>query len=184
MSTLDFFEKGGLFMYPLLILSVLTVTVTIERLFFFRSLKKSCDKLTRGLAGSGNIPEKYLKALQHLKKTRDSNTEIDLFLEEEYHENSRYFGLLSFSAATAPLFGLLGTIAGIMVLFRNIELTGFKTDPAMLSGGIWQAIITTLAGLMVAIPATAALQYLDHTNQGFLLLVKKALCRAIAVNHD
>jgi biopolymer transport protein ExbB len=54
------------------------------------------------------------------------------------------------------LLGLFGTVLGMVEAFRQLELAGSQVDPAVLSGGIWQALLTTAVGLAVAIPAVLA----------------------------
>lgn len=65
-------------------------------------------------------------------------------------------------AALAPLLGLLGTVLGMIDAFAALEAAGSQVDPAILSGGIWEALLTTAVGLGVAIPATAALNWFDR----------------------
>lgn len=62
----------------------------------------------------------------------------------------------------APLLGLLGTVLGMIEAFRELEAAGSRVDPAVLSGGIWVALLTTAAGLSVAIPAVAAHVWLER----------------------
>jgi biopolymer transport protein ExbB len=69
---------------------------------------------------------------------------------------SRYLRLLDVIAATSPLLGLLGTVLGMIQAFRDLELAGGGANAAALAGGIWQALLTTAMGLIVAIPAGAA----------------------------
>lgn len=61
----------------------------------------------------------------------------------------------------APLLGLLGTVAGMIRAFMRLEQAGARVDPALLSGGIWEALLTTAVGLGVAIPAMAVLAWLE-----------------------
>lgn len=61
----------------------------------------------------------------------------------------------------APLLGLLGTVLGMITAFQAMQEAGSNVDPALLAGGIWTALVTTAAGLIVAIPAAAAHYYLD-----------------------
>ncbi|WP_019627286.1 MotA/TolQ/ExbB proton channel family protein [Thioalkalivibrio sp. ALJT] len=63
--------------------------------------------------------------------------------------------------ALAPLLGLLGTVMGMIRAFRAMEEAGSQVDPAVLSGGIWEALLTTAVGLAVAIPVVAALNWLE-----------------------
>jgi biopolymer transport protein ExbB len=65
-------------------------------------------------------------------------------------------------AALAPLLGLFGTVLGMISAFARIEEAGARVDPAVLSGGIWEALLTTAAGLAVAIPAVAAVNWIER----------------------
>jgi len=75
---------------------------------------------------------------------------------------------LSAIAHLSPLLGLLGTVTGMISAFMQLEAAGSRIDPSILSGGIWEALLTTAFGLTVAIPAMAAFYYLegevDHTR--------------------
>lgn len=69
---------------------------------------------------------------------------------------------LEFIGTVSPLLGLFGTVLGMIEAFRQMELTGSQVDPSVLSGGIWQALLTTGVGLAVAIPTMLAHQWLDR----------------------
>jgi biopolymer transport protein ExbB len=69
---------------------------------------------------------------------------------------------LELIANLSPLLGLLGTVLGMIEAFQKLESAGNQVDPALLSGGIWQALLTTAVGLIVAIPALVAHQWLDR----------------------
>jgi len=69
---------------------------------------------------------------------------------------------LELIASLSPLLGLLGTVLGMIEAFRRLESAGNHVDPALLSGGIWQALLTTAVGLVVAIPVLLAHQWLDR----------------------
>ncbi|MEO0762069.1 MAG: MotA/TolQ/ExbB proton channel family protein, partial [Pseudomonadota bacterium] len=64
-------------------------------------------------------------------------------------------------ATLAPLMGLLGTVLGMISAFQALQASGAAADPSTLAGGIWVALLTTAAGMAVAIPASAALSYFD-----------------------
>jgi biopolymer transport protein ExbB len=68
---------------------------------------------------------------------------------------------LDLIATLAPLLGLLGTVLGMIEAFRALETAGGQADPALLAGGIWEALLTTAAGLAVAIPAAATVHWID-----------------------
>jgi biopolymer transport protein ExbB len=65
-------------------------------------------------------------------------------------------------ANLAPLLGLFGTVLGMIAAFAQMEAAGARVDPSVLSGGIWEALLTTAAGLAVAIPAVAAVNWLER----------------------
>jgi len=64
-------------------------------------------------------------------------------------------------ATLAPLLGLLGTVTGMIEAFRKLEAAGGRADPGLLAGGIWEALLTTAAGLAIAIPSAAAVHWID-----------------------
>ena len=68
---------------------------------------------------------------------------------------------LALVASLSPLLGLLGTVIGMIDAFQALEQAGSRVDPSILSGGIWVALLTTAAGLIVAIPAAAAHHWLE-----------------------
>jgi biopolymer transport protein ExbB len=72
---------------------------------------------------------------------------------------------LELIAMIAPLLGLLGTVLGMIVAFRALEATGARADPAVLAGGIWEALLTTAAGMAVAIPASVALTWFEAVTE-------------------
>ena len=65
----------------------------------------------------------------------------------------------------APLLGLLGTVLGMIAAFRALQAAGPGADPAVLAGGIWEALLTTAAGMAVAIPATVALTWFESVAE-------------------
>jgi len=73
-----------------------------------------------------------------------------------------YFRPLEVIGSLSPLLGLLGTVLGMIEAFQAMESAGSQVDAALLSGGIWEALLTTAAGLTVAIPAVAALNWLER----------------------
>lgn len=75
---------------------------------------------------------------------------------EELDRYEGWLPLLAYVAQIAPLFGLLGTVAGMVELFASMEASGAAVSSAQLSAGIWKALLTTAAGLMVAIPTLGA----------------------------
>ncbi|MCZ4260663.1 MotA/TolQ/ExbB proton channel family protein [Limimaricola sp. G21655-S1] len=71
---------------------------------------------------------------------------------------------LELIAAIAPLLGLLGTVLGMIAAFQALQEAGSRADPAALAGGIWEALLTTAAGMAVAIPASMALTWFESVT--------------------
>ena len=88
------------------------------------------------------------------------------------HELERYLNTLGSIAAVTPLLGLLGTVTGMIRTFSALT-TGGAGDPAALAGGISEALITTAAGLKVAIPALIAYRYLRGRVDGLVVQMEK-----------
>jgi biopolymer transport protein ExbB len=79
-------------------------------------------------------------------------------------EMEKKLGVLSFIGTVAPLWGLLGTITGLMNAFSQIEARGSSVDIGFLSGGIWEAMITTATGLVTAICAATCAKWFEHLS--------------------
>jgi biopolymer transport protein ExbB len=89
---------------------------------------------------------------------REETTRIARALLAELRGGLRPLDLI---VTIAPLLGLLGTVLGMIAAFQALQEAGGQTDPATLAGGIWEALLTTAAGMAVAIPAAAALTWFD-----------------------
>jgi biopolymer transport protein ExbB len=88
------------------------------------------------------------------------------------HELERYLGTLGTIAGVSPLLGLLGTVLGMIQMFAGVTVSGVG-NPAAVAGGIGQALITTAAGLIVAIPALIAYRHLRGRVDGLVVEMEK-----------
>lgn len=84
---------------------------------------------------------------------------------------------LELIATIAPLLGLLGTVLGMIAAFQALQEAGSRADPAMLAGGIWEALLTTAAGMAVAIPAAMALTWFESVVDRLRLEMEDAATR-------
>lgn len=84
---------------------------------------------------------------------------------------------LELIAQLSPLLGLLGTVLGMIAAFQQLSTSGSQPDPSVLSGGIWQALLTTAAGLIVAIPALFAHAWLESRIERFRTSLEDAVTR-------
>ena len=107
----------------------------------------------RGIS-SGNIPEMTVR-----EEVSRAGTQLLETLRI-------FFRPLEVIAALAPLLGLFGTVLGMIEAFRQLEQAGNKIDPSILSGGIWEALLTTAVGLAVAIPTVAMISWFERIVDG------------------
>jgi biopolymer transport protein ExbB len=172
------FEKGGPTMYPLAIMSVLTLAVLIEKLFSLRTSKViqseivSCIESIRTPADiplAIKICERYDTPFANIiraglveagKPIRAVRQEMEDTGRREVKRLERYMVVLETAAASGPLLGLLGTVIGMIQVFSVISVSGVG-QAGMLSGGIAQALITTVSGLIIAVPALIVFNFLD-----------------------
>lgn len=89
---------------------------------------------------------------------------------------------LEFIGTVSPLLGLLGTVLGMIEAFRQMEQAGSNVDPSVLSGGIWQALLTTGVGLAVAIPTMLAHQWLDRRAESHAHRIEDTVTRVFTVH--
>ncbi|MEM7256579.1 MAG: MotA/TolQ/ExbB proton channel family protein, partial [Pseudomonadota bacterium] len=88
---------------------------------------------------------------------------------------------LELIGSLAPLLGLLGTVLGMIEAFRQMQMAGQNVDPSILSGGIWQALLTTAMGITVAIPAIAIHTWLESSAENHLSEIGSDLNRVMTV---
>jgi len=171
----DIFLRGGLVMWPLLFCSVLGAAVILDRTVFFlrlrtTNLRRLQDRVVGDLrrgdaeaalraARSSDHPVARVAStyLENLDRPADLRTEIvrrEGSLQLERVE--KRLRVLAAISHLAPLLGLLGTVLGMVLAFAKIEGLQGAMKPADLAGGIWQALLTTVFGLVVAIPCMAA----------------------------
>lgn len=178
----DYFIKGGPLMYPIGVLSLISLTIIIERTYHFlhfRScpqalLPKVISLIKKGdwsgaedylKRGSGPLPRLLLTLTQgHRKREREKGLKevADLVISKEISRMERHLNLLPMVYQLAPLLGLLGTVTGMIKAFQVIERMGGKVNAEVLAGGIWEAMITTAAGLIVAIPTAFCYHLLER----------------------
>lgn len=101
-----------------------------------------------------------LAALRDLPEDR-AREETARIAKKHLAQAGNGLGALELIATIAPLLGLLGTVLGMIAAFQALQQAGSKADPALLAGGIWEALLTTAAGMTVAIPASAALTWFE-----------------------
>lgn len=157
---IEFFRAGGPLMWPLLLLSVLSLAVLVERLFVFQA--NACPKFRE-------TPEEALKAFSSAQgyesfaealKTGRETAVVSAGNAVVARLEAR-LSILSVIARLSPLLGLLGTVFGMIETFSAVASAPGGVEMTALADGIWQALITTAAGLSIAIPTILGLSYFE-----------------------
>jgi len=91
----------------------------------------------------------------------EQREEVERVARRQLSEARSGLRALELIATIAPLLGLLGTVLGMIAAFQTLQAAGSRADPAALAGGIWEALLTTAAGMAVAIPASVALTWFE-----------------------
>lgn len=182
---IELFLKGGILIWPILLCSLIGTTIFFHQLLLFRKaqnrpsiIAKIMHLLEQGEVSEG---EKILASLMQQSKKRYSSAEIILLeaisvfrgnretlefvlshsVEREVNGLSTHMGGLATVGNIAPLLGLLGTVFGMIKAFMAVENLGGRVNAAVLAGGIWEAMLTTAFGLLVAIPLIFFHSYLE-----------------------
>ncbi len=153
MRLIDFINAGGSITWILVAMNVVGLSLIVWRLFIFRDFKKRIDSEAKSLVT-------YLKSQFNTNKLIDHIDLVKDGISQRVHELEMGMTSIKVIATTAPLLGLLGTVIGIYEAFQVIGATGLQ-DPGQFASGISYALITTIVGLIVAIPHYIAHNYLS-----------------------
>lgn len=192
------FLKGGFFMWPLLLCSVLGLAVILERSVFFLRLLIS-DKVLERLKSTlpqadgvratlnslqfnshpvASVVRTYLENLGRPTALRVELVKAEGGKQLERVENR--LRILATISHLSPLLGLLGTVTGLVIAFAQMQSLGAAAKPSDLAGGIWEALLTTVFGLIVAIPCMAAY----HGFEGLADRIARKMQRSVVVLDD
>lgn len=186
---IDVFERGGPIMWPLLICSLVSVTITIERIFFwFRERGRDSDKLIRtvlDLVEDGKY-DLALKSCSEVKgyvarvlgeglghREHGISEVMQMAGGREVEKMKTGLSVLDTIITMAPLLGILGTVMGIIDSFQLLGASGIE-DPKAVTGGIAQALITTATGLSIALITLMPYNYFVTRVQGSAKLLETA----------
>ncbi|HEC68771.1 MAG TPA: MotA/TolQ/ExbB proton channel family protein [Candidatus Omnitrophica bacterium] len=178
----DFFLRGGPLMWLILLCSIISITIILERFYYFYQARTKIPNIfsrVKSLLKDG-------KADEALKLCEDTSGPIAHILAIGIHIRNRSnrsieerekilvragsriirrleknLRGLAIIGNIAPLLGLLGTVTGMIKAFMKIQELGGRVDASVLAGGIWEALITTAFGLFVAIPTLVAYHYFE-----------------------
>jgi len=195
---IDLIMKGGVFMYPIILCSVIALAVFLERLWVLRRKNIIPDDFIRNVEDLLR-KQKISEALFLCQGDSSSvgkiffaglkNAGRGLWLVKESIEErggreavslEKRVGILATIANLAPLLGLLGTVSGMIKSFNVISLEG-TGNPAHLAGGIAEALITTAAGLCVAIPVLVCHRILKDKSESLIFEMEENSIKLIEI---
>ena len=177
-TLVDNVKNGGAIVWPILVIGLFALAIALERTFFLNRVHANTDRLmgrVNELADLGdwagceailaryhgkpvcNVLQAGLGAINERRETLESVLQEAIL--KELPRLERFLPALNIMGAVAPLLGLLGTVTGMIATFQAITLHG-AGDPRMMSGGISEALVTTMLGLAVAIPVMLAHTFL------------------------
>ena len=193
-------KAGGIVMVPIILCSIMAVAIILERLWTLREPRvvpaELTDKVWQWVENRALSDKQILALQQHsplgrvlaaglANRHRDRAVMIGAIEDagrHVVHDLERFLGMLGTIAAISPLLGLLGTVTGMMRTFKAITLAGVG-NPTAMAGGIAEALITTAAGLTVAIPSLIGFRLLrGKVDRIVIQMEKDALRLADAVD--
>ncbi len=192
----EIIKSGGWLMVPILACSVVAAAIIIERLWTLQKQRVLPDNLVGKVwewVEKKELSEKHIDALSESSPLGEilsaglanRNRDRDIIMERVQdtgrhviHELERFLNPLGTIAAISPLLGLLGTVIGMVKVFSAITTFGVG-DPSVLANGISEALITTAAGLTVAIPALIGYRYLRGRVDGLVIAMEKEAIKLV-----
>jgi len=171
MSVFSIVYKGGVMMIPIVLCSIIALAILIERLIALKKIQINArtfllqvknlllrDRIDEAIMLCKETPgpiAAITKAglAKHDRPRQEIKDAVESAAKTQIYHLEKYLGVLGTIAAIAPLIGFLGTVTGMIRAFMEIQARGGNVDAGVLAGGIWEALITTAAGLTVGIPA-------------------------------
>lgn len=178
----DFIDKGGIAIWPIIALSVFALTIMLWKLWRFMATgiwrREAAEAaiaawqrgdtdgamamLGRDRGSCARLVEVALsRSADHAVPREEAVAETTRVAKRLLGDAQTGLRGLEAIATIAPLLGLFGTVLGMIAAFQALETSGARADPAALAGGIWEALLTTAAGMAVAIPTAAALTWFE-----------------------
>jgi biopolymer transport protein ExbB len=197
---LEIVKSGGWLMLPIILCSVISAAIILERIWTLQQRRVLPRNLTRQVwewVSKNQLNHEHIKSLHEgsplgeilaaglssRHRDREAMKEgIEDTGRHVVHELERYLNTLGTIAAVSPLLGLLGTVIGMVKVFAAITTHGVG-DPAVLAGGISEALITTAAGLSVAIPSLIGYRYLRGRVDALVVQMEKEAITLVEALH-
>lgn len=175
-------EQGGLVGYIILAVGAVGLLLALERLFTLTLVKIKVDRQLKSTTFASNNPLGRVMQVRDKYPTADVEA-LELHLTEailgELPKLTRFLTIVKIISVVAPLMGLLGTVTGMINTFQAITLFG-TGDPKLMAGGISTALVTTVLGLVVAIPTTLLYALLNTRSKAIVSVLQEQSAGVIA----
>lgn len=200
-AALQMIRDGGPVIVVLLVLSFLSLTVIVWKVIALRGVTGGAARRDKalvdwsegrhdaalaavrtGTAPADRVTAYAMEALDEGLRGPLLEAELMRRGNEELAEMNRYLRLLELIAMVSPLLGLLGTVLGMIQSFQELAAAEGAANASVLAGGIWQALLTTAAGLLVAIPAAVAASLLAARVEIAGLRIENTVGRLLLVD--
>lgn len=165
MDLLHYIDRGGAIIYILIAFNIIGFSIILWKFLSLVVFKGGHDKIVQNI-------------VQELSLTTKSSQIVTNAINSAVKKEEIGLNTIKIIALTSPLFGLLGTVIGVLDSFDNITSAGLG-DPTIFSGGISIALITTVAGLIVAIPHYIAYNYFLGVLDNLELKIEKQVLNKI-----
>jgi len=190
--------KGGIIMIPIILLSLISIYLFIERYIYIRNVSRIDDKLMKGVideliknqqanalvlaqkdqTAAGRILESGIgqigKPVKEVENYMESATNLEISMMEK---DTGYLGII---AGVAPMLGFIGTIAGVIKIFYNISLAD-NISIGIIAGGLYQKMICSGTGLIVGVIAYSAYHFLQMMIDRYTIRVQKQVIGVLKV---
>ena len=168
---LEIFIKGGPLMWPILACSVVALCITLQK---WLEIHRAVGQLNAPIEDlAKHRPQVLAPVLDAIDKGR-SDEEITLIGSRQLRNLQHGLRVLSLVAVVCPLLGLTGTVTGMIDAFQTIAVQPGRVEASLLASGIWEALLTTAAGLLVAIPSHVAFHIMDGRMEDIVASMKEA----------
>lgn len=199
---IDFLQVGGPVVWILMGFSIVALTIVLMKFWQFASMRAENPKTVNQALIMWRRKDAK-KALELLDETRPVDSlvgfsirslqagemdesrireEVERLAMNQLNQLRSYFRPLEIIASLSPLLGLLGTVLGMITAFQQMEGAGSQVDPSVLSGGIWQALLTTAVGLAVAIPVVTVHSWLERKVERISHMINDAVTQVFTSN--
>ena len=188
------FFSGGVVMWPLLFISIITLACIFERILFWFNLRNKNHKIPKLILETYNVNnDEFIKFLNkknnpysqilidvfnsNFMKEKDFEKALEINLVNQNNKLNKYGNIFNLTVGISPLLGLLGTVLGLMNSFSFIDLGNVGTNSKEVTGGISEALVSTAYGLIIAIFTIVFLSYFNSCRKNEIISLRDFVIR-------